>query len=91
MPKTAPDQQVRLNYEDMRTALAKLPPRQRDALLLVAAEEFSYEDVAAMFGTIVGTVKSRVYCARRKLPGLSHYEVAEEIRPDQVTKAALQG
>ncbi len=90
--KTAPDQQVHLDYEDMRTALAKLPPNQREALLLVAAEGVSYEDAAAILRTTVGTVKSRVCRARQGLALLLHYDdAAEEIGPDQVMKAALQG
>ena len=40
--KTAPDQQSHLDYEDVRSALAKLPLNQREALLLVTAEGLSY-------------------------------------------------
>jgi RNA polymerase sigma-70 factor (ECF subfamily) len=36
--RTAPDQQSHLDFEDLRTALAKLPLDQREALLLITAE-----------------------------------------------------
>src|SRR3954449_10385028 len=36
--RTAPDQQAHLDFEDLRAALAKLPPDQREALLLVGAQ-----------------------------------------------------
>lgn len=60
----APDQPSRLDYEDMRLALAHIPTDQREALLLVAAEGLSYEDVAQITGVAVGTVKSRVNRSR---------------------------
>ncbi len=88
--KTAPDQQSHLDYEDMRSALAKLSPDQREALLLVAAEGMSYEDAAVVCGTVVGTIKSRVNRARQRLAELLGYDQVEEIGPDHVTKAALQ-
>jgi RNA polymerase sigma-70 factor (ECF subfamily) len=39
--KAQPEQGSRLDFEDFRTALAKLPPDQREALLLVGASGFS--------------------------------------------------
>src|SRR5438067_5077379 len=39
-----PDQPGHLDMADMHTALAQLPPDQREALLLVAASGFSYEE-----------------------------------------------
>ncbi len=88
--RTAPDQQSHLDFEDMRSALAKLSPDQREALLLVAAEGMSYEDAAVVCGTVVGTIKSRVNRARQRLAELLGYDQVEEIGPDHVTKAALQ-
>jgi RNA polymerase sigma-70 factor (ECF subfamily) len=88
--KVVPDQQAHLDYEDMRTALAKVPHDQREALILVAAEGMSYEEAAAITGVAVGTVKSRVNRARHRLALLLHHDAADEIGPDHVTKAALQ-
>ena len=89
--KVVPDQQSRLDYEDMRSALAKVPADQREALLLVAAEGMSYEDVAQITGVPVGTVKSRVNRARARLAKLLDHEPNDEIGPDRVIKAAVQG
>jgi RNA polymerase sigma-70 factor, ECF subfamily len=44
-----------------------LPARLRDPLLLVGSGDYSYDDVAAMLGMPVGTVKWRVSDARRQL------------------------
>src|SRR6266508_6411791 len=42
--KSHPEQHSRVEFEEFRTALAKLPPDQREALLLVGASGFSYEE-----------------------------------------------
>ena len=44
-----------------------LPPKLRDPLVLVGSGDYSYDDVAAMLATPVGTVKWRVSEARRQL------------------------
>jgi RNA polymerase sigma-70 factor, ECF subfamily len=41
-----PSQEAGLDFADLRLALAKLAPRQREALVLVAAEGMTYEEVA---------------------------------------------
>jgi RNA polymerase sigma-70 factor, ECF subfamily len=51
--QTVPDQLSHLDYEDLRTALARLSPDHREALLLVTAEGLSYRDAAAVCGTAV--------------------------------------
>jgi RNA polymerase sigma-70 factor (ECF subfamily) len=48
-------------------ALASLPERDRDVLVLVAWEELSYEEIAAALDIPVGTVRSRLNRARRTL------------------------
>ena len=48
-------------------ALASLPERDRDVLVLVAWEELSYEEIAAALDIPVGTVRSRLNRARRSL------------------------
>jgi RNA polymerase sigma-70 factor (ECF subfamily) len=85
-----PEQGARLDFEDFRSALATLPSEQREALLLVGASGFSYEETAAICGCAVGTVKSRVNRARSRLSGLLHLDAAEDIGPDRITRAALQ-
>lgn len=48
-------------------ALAELPPHERDALLLLAWAELSYEEIARALGVPVGTVRSRLSRARAHL------------------------
>jgi RNA polymerase sigma-70 factor (ECF subfamily) len=80
----------RLDFEDFRAALATLPPEQREALLLVGAQGFSYEEASAICGCAVGTVKSRVNRARVRLAALLAKGGPEDIGPDRLTRAALQ-
>lgn len=53
--------------DELRMGLAMLPPEQREALVLVGAGGFAYEEAATICGCAVGTVKSRVSRARRAL------------------------
>ena len=64
---SAPEQHSRLEFKELIAALAKLPLEQREALLLVGASGFSYDDAAAICATAVGTIKSRVNRARKLL------------------------
>jgi RNA polymerase sigma-70 factor, ECF subfamily len=64
------EQHGHLDLGDLSKALTQLPVDQREALILVGAEGFSYEDAATISGCAVGTVKSRVNRARAKLAEL---------------------
>ncbi len=64
---TPGEQESHLDMADMRIALAKLPDDQREAIILVGALGFSYQEVAEICGAAIGTVKSRVSRARAKL------------------------
>jgi RNA polymerase sigma-70 factor, ECF subfamily len=87
--KSLPEQPGHIEYEEMRAALAKLPPDQREALVLVGASGFSYEEAAQICGSAVGTIKSRVNRARARLAELLAIEDAIEIGPDSTTRAVL--
>ena len=67
---SAPEQHGGLEFKELLAALAKLPLVQREALLLVGASGFSYDEAAAICGTAVGTIKSRVNRARTLLAEL---------------------
>lgn len=85
-----PDHDGRLALNDFRVAFEKLPDEQREALLLVGASGFSYEEAAAMTGVAVGTVKSRANRGRRRLAELLHLEDGEEFAiTDQTTLAVM--
>src|ERR1700741_2197192 len=53
--------------DELRLGLGMLPAEQREALILVGAGGFAYEEAAEICGCAVGTVKSRVSRARRAL------------------------
>jgi RNA polymerase sigma-70 factor, ECF subfamily len=52
---------------DLEAALARLPPEQREPLLLVCVEQLSYAEVAEVMHIPLGTVMSRVCRARAAL------------------------
>jgi RNA polymerase sigma-70 factor (ECF subfamily) len=56
-----------LELDELRRALLELPDAQRDALVLVGAGGFSYDEAAQICGCAVGTIKSRIYRARAAL------------------------
>ena len=66
----ADDPEAPVALDEMRLALGMLPTEQREALILVGAGGFAYEEAADICGCAVGTVKSRVSRARRALQGI---------------------
>lgn len=50
---------------DLERAIAGLPPRAREALILRDVEGYTYKEVARMTGVAVGTVKAQVHRARK--------------------------
>lgn len=60
-------QDKQLELADMQRALLQLPEAQREALILVGAGGFAYEEAAEICGVAVGTIKSRVARARAAL------------------------
>lgn len=80
---TPPAQAAHLDFADFRAALAKLSEDQREALLLIGAEGFSYEEAAQIAGCAVGTVKSRVNRARARLAELMSITSVDDIGPDR--------
>lgn len=65
-----PNQEGPLHLSDMEAALLKLSPERREAILLIGAAGFSYEDAARICGCATGTMKSRVARARVELARL---------------------
>jgi RNA polymerase sigma-70 factor (ECF subfamily) len=53
--------------EHLESALAELPEKLRLVLLLAAMEGHTIDEIAAMLGISTGTVKSRIFYARRQL------------------------
>ena len=87
---TRPEHDGRLALNDFRAAFEKLPDEQREALILVGASGFSYEEAAQMTGVAVGTVKSRANRGRRRLAELLHLQDGEELEmTDRATLAVM--
>ena len=67
LPAAPGDPAARLMVRDLDAALRLLPPEQREVLLLVALEELSYQEVAALLQIPPGTVMSRLSRGRERL------------------------
>ncbi len=79
IPGSSAEQSWAAELSDTARALSQLSDEQREALILVGAGGFSYEDAAAICHCAVGTVKSRVARARKSL--LSLLEGDEPLPP----------
>lgn len=86
---THPQQFGHLDLVDFRDALAQLAADQREALILVGASGFSYDEAAEICGCAVGTVKSRVNRARTRLSELLSVRSGSEYGPDYHTQSVV--
>lgn len=68
-----------LEFQDMKAALASLPPDQREAIILVGASGLSYKEAAEICDAAVGTMKSRVSRARERLNEILGEENTEQL------------
>lgn len=79
-----------MQMADFRRALMQLKDEQREALLLVGASGFSYEEAAEMCGVAVGTIKSRTNRARAHLAELLGHDENEAMEmTDDATMSVL--
>lgn len=74
-----PNQEARMAFEEFREAFQKLPADQREALMLVGVNGFSYEEAAETCNCAIGTIKSRVNRGRVKLAEVMGMSVGETI------------
>jgi len=65
---------------EVRQAIDQLPENQRQTLLLYADSELSYEEISAIMDVSIGTVKSRLFHARRTLRGRMRASTLSAIR-----------
>ncbi|WP_073975944.1 sigma-70 family RNA polymerase sigma factor [Erythrobacter donghaensis] len=88
---TAPaGQEEPIHLSDLHRALLTLPAERREALLLVGAGGFSYEEAAAICGCAVGTIKSRVGRARATLTEmLANGSIPRRSTDDDVAHSAI--
>ncbi|KAJ04238.1 RNA polymerase sigma factor [Sulfitobacter mediterraneus] len=87
-----PEHDGRMQLSDFKQAFELLPDEQREALILVGASGFSYEEAADMCGVAVGTVKSRANRGRAKLTELLHLDEEGPMElTDRATMAVISG
>ncbi|MBN9047270.1 MAG: RNA polymerase sigma factor [Rhizobiales bacterium] len=77
-----PSQYGSLDLQDFRAALEQLPDDQREAIILIGASGFAYEEAAEICGCAVGTIKSRVSRARTRLLEILQVEGKGDYGPD---------
>lgn len=83
-----PDHDGRLQMKEFSEAFAELNEEQREALVLIGASGFSYEEAAEMCGVAIGTMKSRVNRARARLAELMDVDENEAM---EATDAVTHG
>ena len=86
---TKPEQVDRLVLKELKGAIARLPATQRDVLMGVVAEGWSYEEAAERLDVAIGTVRSRLFRARSALMEMLDPGAVEKvIKLDKAEKAA---
>lgn len=91
MLSTQPNQVSVLELKDFRKALTKLPAEQREALILIGASGFSYEDAARICGCAIGTMKSRVNRGRNRLAEMLQIDPSSDLASDNTVNSLLEG
>ncbi len=66
-------------YLDVQKAIDRLPEMQRQTLILYAEEELSYQEIAEVMNTNIGTVKSRLFYAKKGLRQLLHADTVQAL------------
>jgi RNA polymerase sigma-70 factor (ECF subfamily) len=86
-----PSQYGSMDMEDFKKALSQLPDDQREAIILIGASGFSYEEAATICDCAVGTMKSRVSRARSRLSELLQISGEADYGPDAVSAQVTSG
>jgi RNA polymerase sigma-70 factor (ECF subfamily) len=79
----APAQNSHMDMLDFRAALDRLKIDQREALILIAGSGLSYEEAASICGCAVGTMKSRVHRARKRIAEILLISSSSEFGNDE--------
>lgn len=66
-----------LLHMEVKEAIAQLPENQREALILYSEEQMTYAEIADIMDCSIGTVKSRLYYAKKNLRGLMNPQTLE--------------
>ncbi len=71
-----------LLHMEVREAMERLPEAQREALILFSEEYMSYAEIAEITGVSLGTVKSRLFHAKKKLRQLIRPETLDALEEE---------
>lgn len=82
-------QDKHVELSDMQRALLQLPQPQREALILVGAGGFAYEEAAEICSVAVGTIKSRVARGRAALEQILENGDLPSRRTQETTDSAV--
>ncbi|WP_189424193.1 RNA polymerase sigma factor [Devosia pacifica] len=80
-----PSQYGSMDLADFKKALDALPADQREAVVLIGASGFSYEEAAEICDCAIGTMKSRVSRARSRLAEVLQVSGEGDYGPDAVS------
>ena len=80
-----PSQYGVMDLADFKKALDALPDDQREAIILIGASGFSYEEAAEICKCAIGTMKSRVSRARTRLQDILKISGEADYGPDAVS------
>lgn len=72
---------------EVREAIDRLPEQQRQTLILFCEDEMSHAEISDIMGISVGTVKSRLFHAKKTLRGLVRPEVLAAIQGESAQVA----
>jgi RNA polymerase sigma-70 factor (ECF subfamily) len=85
LPAPRDEQSWALDLSDFSRALEALPEKQREAILLVAAAGYTYDEAAGVTGAAVGTMKSRSGRGRKRIADF--FSGAEDLPSRSLTPA----
>ena len=82
-------QAIYVECNELKAALVKLGPTQREAVVMIGAWGLSYDEAAKICGCPTGTIKSRVNRARTELAHLLSIEGPADFEEDRVIAAVI--
>ena len=86
---THAEQHGKIELNHFRRALLCLPQEQQEAVILVGASGYSYEEAAAICQCAAGTIKSRLSRARTRLAELMDADTPDRFGPERQELAVV--
>lgn len=75
-----PDTETNIFAAEVFTQVMQLPEAQRETVMLVFVEGYSYREAAALLDVPIGTIMSRLSNARHKLKRVTQHETTDTVR-----------